>query len=343
VSPPRYITALAPIRVCDCGGWTDTWFAGRGSVCHVAVAPYVEVQLVVGPRRPGVARIVVHAENYGTRYVPDPSDPAHSPHPLVDAAIAHVGVPEDLAVEVTIYSDMPGGASTGTSASVTVALVGALDALRRGRLTPMEVAYAAHSIEVDRLGRQSGIQDQVAAAVGGISFLEIDYPRAIVTPVAVADETRWDLERRLLLVYLGRTHDSSHVHRAVISRLEADPSARGPLDALRASAVAARDALVAGDLDAFGAAMRQATDGQAQLHPSLVGPEARALIALAASHGAVGWKVNGAGGAGGSLSLLAGPSASERRGLSAAIPAAGAGWQVVPTHLAPQGLRVWAG
>jgi D-glycero-alpha-D-manno-heptose-7-phosphate kinase len=343
VAAVRYVTALAPIRVCDCGGWTDTWFAGQGRVCHVAVAPYVEVQIAVRPRAGVTPRIVVHAENYGTRYVADPADPAHSPHPLIDAALAHMAIPEDLALEVTIYSEMPGGASTGTSASVTVALVGALDALTPGRLAPMEVAYTAHAIEVERLGRQSGIQDQVAASVGGISHLEIEYPRATVTPVPLADETRWELERRLLLVYLGRTHDSSHVHREVIARLQADPGAGGTLDVLRSCAVAARDALAAGDLPAYGEAMCQATEGQARLHPALVSPEVRQLIDLAARHGALGWKVNGAGGDGGSVSLLAGPSASERRSLAAAIGAAGRGWQVVPTHLARQGLRVWVG
>lgn len=341
---PRYITALAPIRISDCGGWTDTWFAGHGQVCHVAVAPCVEVQIAATPRIGGAPRVVVHAENYGTRYEPDPADPARSPHPLIDATIAHMGVPDDLSVEVTIYSDMPGGASTGTSASVTVALVGALDALTPGRLTPLEAAYTAHTIEVARLGRQSGIQDQIGAAVGGISFLDIRaYPRATVEPVALADHTRWNLEQRLLLVYLGRTHDSSVVHQEVIDRLERDPSARAPLDTLRGTAVAARDALVAGDLDAYGRAMQAATEGQAVLHPALVSREARDLIALARAHGAVGWKVNGAGGDGGSLALLGGPSAQKRRALAAAIAAAGAGWQVVPIHLARQGLRVWEG
>jgi D-glycero-alpha-D-manno-heptose-7-phosphate kinase len=308
----------------------------------VAVAPYVEVQIAVRPRG-DAARIVVHAENYGTRYVADPADPARSPHPLIDAALAHMGVPDDLALDVTIYSEMPGGASTGTSASVTVALVGALDALTPGRLPPMEVAYTAHAIEVERLGRQSGIQDQVAAAVGGINHLEIEYPRARVTPVPVADETRWELERRLLLVYLGRAHDSSQVHREVIARFEADPAAREGLDVLRACAASARDALVAGDLDAYGRALREGTEGQARLHPALVGPETRQLIELAAAHGAAGWKVNGAAGQGGSVSLLTGPSATGARALAAAIGRAGRGWRVIPTHLACQGLRVWVG
>jgi D-glycero-alpha-D-manno-heptose-7-phosphate kinase len=336
----RYITALAPIRICDCGGWTDTWFAEGGQVCPIAVAPYVEVQIAVAPRRADAPRVTVHAENYGTRYVAGPL--GASPHPLIDAAIAGVELADDLSIEVTIHSGMQGGASTGTSAAVIVALVGALDRLAGRDRPPIEVAYAAHAIEVDRLGRQSGIQDQLCAAMGGINFLEItEYPRARVTPVPMRDETRWDLERRLVLVYLGRTHDSSLIHRAVIARLERNREARAPLDVLRRTASAARDALTAGDLDAFGRAMCDATEGQAALHPSLVSAEARALISLASEHGVVGWKVNGAGGDGGSVTLLAGRSGSERRALEAAIAAAGAGWHVVPLHLAPEGLRVW--
>jgi len=30
--PLRIINAVAPIRVCDNGGWTDTWFAQHGKI-----------------------------------------------------------------------------------------------------------------------------------------------------------------------------------------------------------------------------------------------------------------------------------------------------------------------
>ena len=50
---PRLITALAPVRICDCGGWTDTWFAGHGQVFSIAVSPYVEVQIAAAPAADG--------------------------------------------------------------------------------------------------------------------------------------------------------------------------------------------------------------------------------------------------------------------------------------------------
>ncbi len=39
----RTINAIAPIRVADCGGWTDTHMSGDGKVFNIAVSPYVEV------------------------------------------------------------------------------------------------------------------------------------------------------------------------------------------------------------------------------------------------------------------------------------------------------------
>jgi len=36
---PRVIRAEAPVRICDLGGWTDTWFAEHGAVCSIAVTP----------------------------------------------------------------------------------------------------------------------------------------------------------------------------------------------------------------------------------------------------------------------------------------------------------------
>jgi D-glycero-alpha-D-manno-heptose-7-phosphate kinase len=42
--PLRIANTSAPIRICDNGGWTDTWFAGHGMVFNIAVYPSVQVQ-----------------------------------------------------------------------------------------------------------------------------------------------------------------------------------------------------------------------------------------------------------------------------------------------------------
>src|SRR5512135_55524 len=95
-SPLFIINSVAPIRICDSGGWTDTWFAGHGCIFNIGVYPYVEVQLAVRPAQ-GQARIVIHAENYGERYALPPGGRATGegwgPHPLLEAAIEYMHVP----------------------------------------------------------------------------------------------------------------------------------------------------------------------------------------------------------------------------------------------------------
>ena len=64
----------------------------------------------------------------------------------------------------------------------------------------------------------------------------------------------------------------------------------------------------------------------------------RRVIAVARAHGALGWKVNGAGGDGGSLTVLCGPGADARHMLARAIGEI-EGASVIPIRLSAQGLR----
>jgi len=340
--PLQIINSTAPIRVCDNGGWTDTWFAEHGKIFNIGVYPYVEVQIEVNPRDEQSDAVSVHAENFGERFVARSERNSWDRHALLEAAIARMTVPQNVALQVTIYSEAPSGASTGTSAAVAVALVGALDRLRGGQLTPHEVAYTAQSIETEMLKLQCGIQDQLCSAYGGINYIEMfDYPRATVTQLQIPNSTWWELERRLALIYLGKSHSSSHVHEKVIQELEgAGPECR-KLEDLRAQAEKSRDALCAGDFPALGRAMIENTEAQSRLHSDLVSRDARRVIQIAAEHGAVGWKVNGAGGEGGSLTLLCGPLSHAKRAMLRAIESENPLFRNIPVYLSRFGLRIW--
>jgi len=340
--PLRTIHSRAPIRICDIGGWTDTWFAVSGRVLNLGVAPCSEVEVEVFPRRRDRKRCVICAENYGDRYAWDVDGTGWERHPLLEAAIRYAGIPDDVAIRVTLYSPVPAGASTGTSASIVVALIGALDELFSRHRTPHGAAYAAHHVETAILGRQSGIQDQLCAAYGGTNYIEISpYPHAVVSQLQLPEPLRWEMERRLALIYLGKPHHSSETHERVIRHLEMAGSTAQPLEALRAAAELARDALTAGNLPSFGQAMIQNTEAQRHLHPDLVSPEAQRVISIAQVHGAAGWKVNGAGGDGGSLTLLAGASSAAMRAMVRQIEEDNPLFRSIPIHLERTGLRVW--
>jgi len=341
-TPDRVVNSIAPIRVCDNGGWSDTWFAGHGKVFSIAISPYVEVQMKVYERSEGRARITIHAENYGEHYAIDEPHGIYDKHPLIEAALDYSSIPKHIAIEVTIFSEAPPGCSTGTSASVSVALLGALDTLTAGRMTPYKVAMAAFHVETQLLKQQCGIQDQLAAAHGGINFIDMhEYPHASVSRIDVPPAVWWELESRLVLIYVGSSHSSSEVHRMVIRSLEHSGIESPKLETLRRCAEEAKEALYAGDLEELGRSMIRNTEAQADLHRELVGPHHHKAIEIARAFGAAGWKVNGAGGDGGSVAILSHPDRARRREMIRAILESDTRYRHIPARLSHHGLRVW--
>lgn len=340
-STHRRIHASAPIRICDCGGWTDTWFAGSGCVFNIGVEPSAHVTIDVRPASLHEHRIRLHVEDFDDHYsVPDLMQ-EWDRHPLLEAAISMLGVPQDVSAEITIRCAMPAGASTGTSAAVTVALIAALNSLSGHALSQKQIARAAHAVEVEKLGLQSGVQDQLCAAYGGINFITIkQYPDAEVRQLPVSPAFASELENRLKLVYLGTPHRSSEVHQRVIDECLAGGSAAKALDLLRRAAVAACDAVLGEDFPALGDAMIANTHAQAELHSSLVCPDAQHVIEIAQHHGCIGWKVNGAGGEGGSLTLLRGNASSSDDELAKDILDDIPGARLIRTTLQRQGVFV---
>ncbi|MBP1769081.1 MAG: kinase [Candidatus Aminicenantes bacterium] len=103
--PFKMIHARAPLRINDIGGWTDTWFAREGWVLNMAIAPPVEVQVKAFENRGSRGkRVLLHTENYGESFRVDPDRPATSPHPLLQHIVARLRPPENLRLEVNLFS-----------------------------------------------------------------------------------------------------------------------------------------------------------------------------------------------------------------------------------------------
>jgi len=328
---PTTWLATAPVRTADIGGWTDTWFAGGGLVCNIAIDHRAQVSITHAPA--DAAKVTVALAFTGERYSFVPGG-GPGRHAIIEHAIS-AAMPAGSA-DVSIDDSIEPGSGLGTSAAVMVALVAGLLACGGHELDPADVATRAHQYETST-GKQSGVQDHWASAFGGISLLAVDYPTAQRSPVAVSAATAAELARRLHTVYLGSPHASSALHDEVIARLERD---RTPcLDDMRAAASAAAAALGGGDLDAYGRALTANHEAIHSMHHGLVGADATALAQLAARLGARGWKVNGAGGEGGSMVVL-GPSDDDDDAALRSAIAVHDGWRIIEAALAADGVRV---
>src|SRR5262245_8296925 len=299
--------ARAPVRFCDLGGWTDTRIVPRGAVLNFAARLYTYVTLGV---REGAGTFTLESLDTDERY--SYQDVRRVEYngvlDLLKAAVARSGIETRRGglysvrreVKVQVRSDAPPASGLGSSAALGVAAMGALAAYQRRHLLPHEVARQSQLLEVEDLKLECGVQDQFASAYGGANFMEVEYPSARVFPLPLSPSVRCELEDRFVLVYTGKSHFSSGMHQKVIS--EADRH-KDNFDRLARAAVAGKEALLAGDLDAFAAAMNANWEAQKGLHPDITTPEMEELHRAAFAAGALGFKANGAGG-GGTVTML---------------------------------------
>jgi len=284
----------------------------------------------------------VRAENFRHTFRVNPERPDYKDHPLIQGAINSIPIPIEYELEISIVSRIPAGSSTGTSASVCVALLGALNRLNPPRQSLESIAALAHRVETEKLNLQSGIQDQICAAYGGICFIHMyQYPLAHVFKLRLKKNIIEELKQRLCLVYLGKSHSSSLLHEQVISFLERKGAPFKFLRQMSSLALQAKDSLLKGDLSSLGKIMIENNDCQRSIHPQLIPEEADSVIKVARKYKAGGWKVNGAGGQGGSLTILGSQDAKERQKMAEEINALGKGIKSIPISLALTGLRVW--
>jgi D-glycero-alpha-D-manno-heptose-7-phosphate kinase len=260
---------------------------------------------------------------------------------LLKAAVARSGIQPRRSglysvrwdITVQVRSDAPPASGLGSSAALGVAALGALAAYQGRRMLPHELARESQLLEVEDLKLECGVQDQFAAAYGGVSFMEVEYPSARVVPLPLSQATRCELEDRFVLVYTGRSHFSSAMHQKVIS--EADKH-RDDFAQLAHAAVLGKEALLADDLEAFAAAMNMNWEAQKQLHPDITTPEIETLHDAAFKAGAIGFKANGAGG-GGTVTILVKRNHNTRvRRVAEEL-----GMQVLPAFIDTTGLQVW--
>ena len=330
------VKAMAPARVCDFGGWTDTWFAKYGRVMNIAVDLYAKVVITPHKEVGSGVRIIVQDYNDVVEIPSDAKIFYNGKHDLLKAALNVIKVDD---VDISIYSDLPPGCGTGSSAAVSVALIGALSQYAGMYLTPHEVAKLAHRLETEELKIQSGVQDQVASAVGGIGFHEIDaYPHVASSPVRIKEDIALELESRLLVVYTGQSHLSSEVHEKVISDYTSGKEKTiKAMDTLRETPVLAKSAIIRGDFNEFAEVMNLNTNAQKDLHPDITNDNMERLESIARGAGAIGYKINGAGG-GGSVTVLS--KSKNAKEVETAIK--NGGYKVLRSHLDTRGLVTWS-
>ena len=294
------IFSRAPVRICDIGGWTDTWFCPNGAVFNICVDLYSYVRIV--PSSNNSINIISENLNLQTKIDNLKKIEYDGNLDLLKSAIKRMGITKGS--NIYVRTEAPPGCGTGTSASVAVALIAALAKFSEKNLKPEEIASLAHKLEIEELKLESGVQDQYAAAFGGINFMEIAYPSVEVTPILLKNEKLCELESQLMLIFLN-SRSSSEMHRAVIENYEkGDKKTLQSFEIIKNCAREMKKAIYSKDLVYMGELMNKNWTAQKGLHTFMVNSVINKAELIAFNNGAIGFKLNGAGG-GGSATILA--------------------------------------
>ena len=118
----------------------------------------------------------------------------------------------DNAVEIISIADVPSGTGLGSSSCYAVGLLRALQSMKREYCSLQDLAEMACELEITRLGKPIGKQDQYMAAYGGLTVLEIGKDGAVKVRAAVVTEGALDeLNRNILMFYTGTSRSADTI------------------------------------------------------------------------------------------------------------------------------------
>lgn len=331
----RRVFARAPFRLGLAGGGTDVvpyCYEIEGAVVNATISKFCYVSIVEGGETVFKSRDLDQSEQY------DPSQPG--------ALLLHFGVhryferltgrPLTFAVETD--SEAPAGSGLGSSSTIVVALVKAYARVLNLRYTDFEIAEISITIERDELGLSGGLQDQYAAAFGGVNLLQFTKSGdRIVNRVSVSDGFLGCVESSLLLINSGTSRESARIieEQKALAQ-ERNQNFLGKLTQLKASAYDLQSCLLREDFARLVEVMQNSWLAKKGSSSKIVSPQIQKIEDDVLASGALAFKVSGAGG-GGYCQVYASPD--QRAAVKATLE--GLGYQTEIISFQRIGAQAW--
>ncbi|MFH1637306.1 MAG: GHMP kinase [Candidatus Woesearchaeota archaeon] len=294
------IRSRSPVRIEFGGGGTDMpqyYENYSGCVLNATINKYVYGTLV--PKHTNDMKFI--ASGYKTSALfkdireADPDADVR----LIKAIISEMKI--SYGIDVFVRSDIPPNTGLGSNATVASAVIGLFNHLKYEKgLNKYEIAELAY--KVANLGMQvpGGKQCQYASTFGGINFIEFSKKGTYVHPLNLKKETVLELEKNLLLIYIGQRGSHAAVQNIIQQQQQSytENQKIELLDKLKTIAIGMRYSLLRNDLTEFGELLGEAWETKKILNPSITNDHINELYRTAVDAGALGGRIMGAGGGG---------------------------------------------
>ena len=219
-------------------------------------------------------------------------------HNLIREALQLENCPYPL--ELTFSADLPGGTGLGSSASFLVSLLDCLNSYKKSNISAVELAEKATKIEMDILGEPIGLQDQYAAAIGGLNeFTVTKSGKLSWNPLNVSQHNLSNIQDSLLLYFTGFQRDSKLILADQVLKTEAkDMALIDNLNEIKSMTPDVKNALIDGDSNKLGQLFNSHWEIKKKRNRNMSNDKIDSFYKTALKYGAVGGKLVGAGGGG---------------------------------------------
>ncbi len=298
----KEVTASAPCRI-DMGGTLDisTFYYPlrhlNPSTFNIALNMRTTVRLL--PYEKNMVKVT--SKGFDQARYPVDELPFSHPLGLIFAIAAYFRAG---GVHIKIDSASPPRAALGGSSVAAVALIGAFGALfeKLGISRPLyrrEIAILAHALEESVAGVPCGLQDQLAAAYGGVNLWQwhgrvkeaVFEKRAVIKKSGIKD-----LEKHILVAYCGKPHESKDINSQWVKLFLSGQSRHLWAEIIELTSKFT-DLLSAGNYKDAGKLMNAETDIRLEMTPHVLDDTGKELARAARENGC-GARFTGAGGGG---------------------------------------------
>lgn len=273
------VTTKTPMRMTVAGGGTDVlWYSKirRGAWISLALDLYV--------------RVTVKNDGRGMQT-----------NSIIKECLKQAKV-SPLEVKISVESDVSARSGLGGSGAFEVGLLHALYAYNGQKVRQLQLAREAADIEIVKLKKPVGPQDQYITALGGIRYFEIDKKGDVYQePLKVSKSTIEKLQKNLVFFQTGIRHDTGAVlgdQKIKAEKSESSKKVIQALDEIKSLGQEVKKWLLEGRVDDVGKSFHTHWLIKKKLSDKVSNSKIDKWYSEAIKAGALGGKIMGAGGGG---------------------------------------------
>ena len=287
------IITRTPFRITLGGGGTDlpSYYSKYGGFIFAAgINKYMFINL----NRP-IVDDLVRVKYSKSETVPHRNELQHD---LAKEAMLMMEI--DKALEIVSMADVPAGTGLGSSSCYAVGLLNGLHTMKREYVTLQTLAEEACNLEINRLGKPIGKQDQYMAAFGGLTVLEIKKDgNVIVKKTEVQEGIVGDLNRNLLMFYTNTQRDANEIlSEQSRGAKEEKKNVVENMHFIKDLGYKILDAAESGNITDIGLLFDEHWQYKKKISAKMSNPHFDRIYEIAKENGALGGKISGAGGGG---------------------------------------------